>query len=145
MRSEWLVDWNFWRTVVEVVAVMGAGFAAALAWWRRRQGNVTRNIKGGDEAVMKSLDSFRTANRGKFERVHQRLDEFGHELNDHGMRLTKVEERVQSLPRHSDLRTIYGQLAKLEAAVAESVAASRQHTELLTTINTYLIQREDRS
>lgn len=142
MLVEWISDWKFWFGIVGGIAMVVEGL---LAWQRRKDSRVGEEISSGDDSISDQLTKSSQESERKFTKVDQRLDGIVESQSRHGERLTRLERDVANLPSHQDIGRLYKRIARLEAQVAESGAVGRQNHQLLSTINAYLMQKEEKS
>lgn len=146
MILSWLTDWKFWGSLVEGAFILAITYYG----WRKRRESATKGeihdeIQSGDSALGKQLQASNDGNRRKFGRVHARLDDIAGRQDRHGERLTQMETAIKSLPSHVDLGEIYDKINQVQKDTTTALAVSRSTNALMQTINSYLIQRENKT
>lgn len=141
MILDWLTDWKLWAGLINGAFVLAVAY---YTWFRQRDSDIKGEIKEGDTSIDRRVTELDNMNREKFSRVHFRIDEMSHGQAEHGHRLSRLETTIANLPSHNDIGVLHKKLGVMQKEVTAALTVANQTNDLVKTINSYLIQREER-
>jgi hypothetical protein len=99
---------------------------------KKRIEDIRKAIGDGDSSLKKELDVCQELNTKRLTMHSSRLD-------DHGLRLTRLEERVNGMPTHRDLEKISSGMAEVREDVAANTERTNATFDMVRSIQNFLM------
>ncbi len=99
---------------------------------KARINDIRKAMGDGDQTLKDQLDTCQEINI-------KRLTTHSRRLDDHGMRLTRLEEKVNGMPTHRDLEKISEGVTEVREDVAANTERTNATFEMVRSIQNYLM------
>ena len=132
MLGDFHIDWKIVSAVATLANIL---FSIAIAIHTRsskRIEDMRKAMGDGDKTLKELLDSSTAL-------ANKRLSIHSNRLDDHGLRITRLEEKINGLPSRKDLEKISDCVTEISKDVAANTERTNATFDLLRSIQGYLL------